>query len=381
MSNSPDFDVIRVLAGRWKTMLVFAVIGAAAGVAYGLLSPNWYAATLTVIPSQRGQDTAAMAIAARIPAAPDRFRTDVQRIQAGLRSSSVADEVIAKFNLQTRYGRSHPEHTRAELWQHCSTTVDRKSGLVSLTCEDKVPQFAKDMTTYFGEVGNKVFGRVSASSAREERTFLEQQVQKARADVDDASRKLRDFQERHKIIDLPEQTKAVISAMAQLKGEMLSKQLELSYLSGFSSRAEASVVQLQQQIAIMESKLKQLENSQMVQAGSSTPTNAGSAAKENFFPNAMNVPELRFELEQLMREQKIRETVFALMTQRFEMAKIDEARDTSTFQILDYPTLPTAKSRPRRTRIAATGVIAGLAASGLWILIPLWIRRRLGGAA
>ena len=72
----------------------------------------------------------------------------------------------------------------------------------------------------------------------------------------------------------------------------------------------------------------------------------GSGSSANFFPNAMSVPELRFELEQLMREQKIEETVFGLMTQRYEMASVDEARDTSTFQILDHPTLPTYRSRP-----------------------------------
>jgi len=58
------------------------------------------------------------------------------------------------------------------------------------------------MTAFFGEVGNRVFGRISASSAREERRFLETQVVKARKDVDEASRKLREFQEKHRVIDL-----------------------------------------------------------------------------------------------------------------------------------------------------------------------------------
>jgi uncharacterized protein involved in exopolysaccharide biosynthesis len=90
----------------------------------------------------------------------------------------------------------------------------------------------------------------------------------------------------------------------------------------------------------------------------------------------MNVPELRFELEQLMREQKIQETVFLLMTQRYEMAKIDEARDTSTFQILDHPTLPTYRSRPKRMKIILYGGIAGLVLACTWILGPVWWRRR-----
>jgi capsule polysaccharide export protein KpsE/RkpR len=239
------------------------------------------------------------------------------------------------------------------------------------------------MASFFGDVGNRVFGRVSASSAREERGFLENQVEKARTDVDLASQALREFQEKHQIVDLPEQSKAVISAMASIKGELISKQLELSYLTGFSSRTESGVVQLQQQISIMEAKLTQLEKAQQRQtqpSGGSADSATGSATRNSeFFPNAMDVPELRFQLEQLVREQKVRETVFSLMTQRFEMAKVDEARDTSTFQILDYPTLPTYRSRPRRTRAVMIGFGVGVAVALAFSLLPIWWRSRNAG--
>ncbi len=373
MSDEPDLVV--TIARRWRTLTITAAIGFAAGVAYALLVTEWYAATLTVVPSQRSQDIAAMSLAAKLPGL-ESFSTDVQRIQAVLTSNSVADEVIRKFDLGRQYGTTHLELAREALHQHCTVGVDRRSSVVWLTCEDPEPQRAMDMAKSFGEVGNRVFGRVSVSSAREERAFLEGQVAKTRRDVDEASRKLREFQEQHKVIDLPEQSKAVISAMAQIKGEMVSKQIELSYLSGFSGQGESSVQQLQQQIKVMEAKLQQLEASQgSTPAGSGSGSSSGSTS--SFFPEAMSVPQLRFELEQLMREQKLQETVFALMTQRFEMARIDEARDTSSFQILDSPTLPTFRSRPRRRQIFMAGVASGLALGAAWILVPLWWRRRV----
>jgi LPS O-antigen subunit length determinant protein (WzzB/FepE family) len=64
------------------------------------------------------------------------------------------------------------------------------------------------------------------------------------------------------------------------------------------------------------------------------------------------------------------------MTQRFEMAKIDEARDTSTFQILDSPTLPTHYSRPSRKRCVIFGFAGGLVIGIAFILVPVWWRRR-----
>jgi len=362
-------------------VVIFVAVGIAAAVSYAFLAPEWFSARLTVVPSDRSDDAMA-GLVAKLPAIGGlggSMAADAQRIQAVLTSHSVSDAVITKYELQHLYGVEHLEKAREELWKHCSTSVDRKSNVVSLSCEDKNPERARDMTAYFGEVGNQVFGRISATSAREERKFLETQVEQARQDVDHASEALRHFQEKHKIIDLTEQSKAVISAMASIKGELLSKQLELSYLRGFASSHEASVVQLQKQIGLMKEQLKELELSR-VHPGNPTPplATAGDAGvdSETFFPGAMTVPELRFELERLYREQKIKETVFALMTQRYEMAKVDEARDTSTFQILDYPTLPTQRARPRRKWIAAFGLAGGLAFASAWILLPVWWRRR-----
>ncbi|MBV8757224.1 MAG: hypothetical protein JO257_08125 [Deltaproteobacteria bacterium] len=372
-TTSAPLDPLGVLAGRWRTILVGFLLGAAAGVAYALLAAPWYRATLTVVPSQRPRDSSALGIVAKLPGGLDSMPTDVQRIQAVLASASVADAVIAKFHLLERYGVSHIEQARETLGKLCTTSVDRQSGVVSLSCEDKVPEQAMQMAAYYGEVGNQVFGRVNASSAREERKFLEAQVDKARSDVDEASRQLRAFQEEHKIIDLPEQSKAVIGAMATMEGELVSKQLELSYLSNFSSRTEASVVQLRQQIAALRSKLQDLEAERASSGVGSAATGSGSAA---FFPGAMNVPSLRFELERLLREQKVKDTVFAMVTQRYEMAKIDEARDTSTFQILDSPTLPTFPSRPRKKRAVALAAGAGAGLACVWIVLPVWWRRR-----
>jgi uncharacterized protein involved in exopolysaccharide biosynthesis len=362
-----DSDLLLVLLRRWRVFAVCTALGIAAAIAYVLLTPPWYEATLTVIQSQRSHESAAMSLAAKLPGAFDAMATDVERIAAVLSSNSVADEVIDKFKLDQRYGKAHREQTRTELWTHCAVRGDRKSGVVALTCEDTDPKLAMDMATYFGEVGNRVFARVSGSSAREEEKFLETQVAKARNDVDEASRKLRDFQQQHRVIDLPEQSKAVISAMAQIKGDLVSKQLELQYLSGFSSSTEANVVQLRQQTEILERKLQQLEQLDAPEAGS------GSA---RFFPNAMEVPDLRLQLEQLVREQKVQETVFAMLTQRYELARVESARDTSTFQILDSPTLPTYRTRPKRVKTCLVGCGAGGAIALAIVLAPVWWRRR-----
>jgi uncharacterized protein involved in exopolysaccharide biosynthesis len=364
-------DLLGLALDRWRTFAITIVLGIGAAIAYLGLADKWYEATLTVVPSRESKASLALNLSSKLPDVLETGSTDVQRIRAVLTSNSVADEVIDKLELAKRYGTPYREVARKKLWSHCRSNLDRKAEVVSLTCEDNDPKFALQMTALFGEVGNRVFGRVSASSAREERQFLEKQVVQARQDVDNASRELREFQEKNKIVDLPEQSKAVISAMASIEGELVSKQLELAYLNSFSSRTEANVVQLQRQIAIMKEKIGELEApSQPAGGGSGSAAIAGE-----FFPGAMTVPALRFELERLLRQQKIKETLLLLITQRFEMARVDEARETSTFQILDHPTLPTYRSRPRPSKVLILGFMAGLVA-GATVVGGSALRRR-----
>jgi tyrosine-protein kinase Etk/Wzc len=354
--KTTDFNLPMILLRRWWAILLCAAIGAGIAALYALSVPDWYRSSISVVPLVPTQDGA---LGSRLPVGVDPLFAAAQRIQAVLTSTSVADEVIEKFALEDRYGLADRDTARAELARHCGTNVDRNSGIIWLSCEDREPRLAKEITAHFGEVGNRVFGRVSASSAREERKFLEAQVKKTRNGVEEASRKLREFQSAHKIIDLSEQSRAVISAMAALKGEILSKQIEISYQGSFAADTESTVTQIRRQIGALTYRLRKLER-----------------ASDDFFPAATAVPGLRFELEQLTREQKIQETLFFAMTQRFETAMVDEARDTSTFQILDHPTQPANPSRPRRMRIAMVGgFLGGVAACVVLALAALWRRQ------
>src|SRR6185312_2436593 len=110
------------LLRRKRLLIAAAILGLAAGLAYGFAAPPWYEATLTVVQTQRSQNTLAMNLAASLPLGLDNVTTDVQRTQAVLTSNSVADEVIDKFNLGDRYGVKYREQMRKALWQHCWST-------------------------------------------------------------------------------------------------------------------------------------------------------------------------------------------------------------------------------------------------------------------
>jgi hypothetical protein len=61
----------------------------------------------------------------------------------------------------------------------------------------------------------------------------------------------------------------------------------------------------------------------------------------------------------LYRETRIQETVYEMLTQEYEIAKIQEAKEIPSVNLLDAPLLPERKSFPPRTVI--TGLGAALA--------------------
>src|ERR1700730_4374632 len=159
--------------------------------------------------------------------------------------------------------------------------------------------------------------------------------------------------------------------MATLKTQEISKQLELSYMTGFSAHDEATASQLRRQIAIMDRKLRSLEEEEegAAVARDALLGEAGTPpkrARPEIFPPALSVPKLRFDLERLIREQKIRQTLYTMLVQRLETAKVNEARDTSTFQILDRTRLRDRKPRPKGAQVLGLGLVLGLLAAVTW---------------
>jgi capsule polysaccharide export protein KpsE/RkpR len=336
---------------------------AVVGLLYAFLAPKWYRSVVTVMPvkSQRGGDLASIlgGEAAGLAAGfldGAAGGADAVRVAAVLQSLAVTDAVIGKFDLRTRYEEKYLETAREALWRHCDVKTLAKPQLVQLSCEDKDPEFVQQLLAYFAEYGNQVFRRVSVTSASEEVRFLERRVAELRQQADDAARRMREFQEQHKIVDLDTQAKAVVSALAALNTQRISKQLELDYQRTFSSRDEPSLRQLQSQIQVMQEQQRNLEDAPAGTSVQAAPVRRGTG----LFPSALEVPKLRAEFENLYRDRRVTEATLVFALERFEAAKANEARDVSTFAVLDPPTLPTRKSRPKRLLIVAMFSLAGL---------------------
>ena len=228
------------------------------------------------------------------------------------------------------------------------------------------------MLVRLAEYGNESFRRVSSGAAEEEVRYLDRNVADLRKKADDAAEKMRQFQETHGIVDLDTQARAVVSSVAAINSQRIAKKMELDYARTYAAGDEASARQLASQLSVMDEQLRILEDPPEKAGIPRAVGGAGRADRRGMFPAALAVPRLRAEYETLYRDRKVAEATLVFALERLEGAKASKARDVSTFQVLDPPTLPERHSSPQRgllvIQLAMLGFVGGIAFE--------WFRRR-----
>jgi hypothetical protein len=136
-------------------------------------------------------------------------------------------------------------------------------------------------------------------------------------------------------------------------------------MRSFATDVNPAYVRLQQEIFGLRHELARTEKNNRAGAG------------DIFVPTG-KVPEAGLEYVRRLRDVKYYETVFELLAKQFEIAKIDEARDTSLVQVLDEAVVPERKSRPHRARIVVVSAILALLAAIVWALMREAFERNRG---
>ena len=276
-----------------------------------------------------------------------------------LGSDTIQDDLIHQFQLMSVYRDSKIEDARKGLSEHTGISADRKSGIISITVTDHDPKRAAAMAQAYVSELNVLVAQLSTSSARRERMFLEGRLQNVKADMDSAEQKFSVFASKNTAIDIPEQGKAMVDAAATLQGQLIAAQAELSGLQQIYTANNVRVRAEQAHVEELQKKLNEV-------AGAGTQTDVES--DNSLYPSIRKLPLLGVTYADLYRQTKIEETVYELLTQQYELAKVQEAKEIPTVKVLDPAMVPTKKSFPPRTAIVALGTMLSLTLAMTWIV-------------
>lgn len=276
-----------------------------------------------------------------------------------LRSRTVQDRLVHRFDLKELYGVRLHEDARKELADRTGIAVDRKSGIISVTVSDRSPQRAAALAGAYIEELDKLVAEVSVSSARRERMFLEDRLKAVKSDLDQASNDFSQFESKNTTIDLKEQGRAMVEAAARLQGELIAAESELHGLKEIYAANNVRVRALEARVRELRDQLNKLGGARDASTEPSQPS---------LYPSIRQLPILGVTYADLYRRTKIQEIVYESLTQQYELAKVQEAKETPTVKILDEPAVPERKSFPPRVLIVLLCGTLGLGGSVLWVL-------------
>lgn len=280
---------------------------------------------------------------------------------AVLESRTVQDRLVDKFDLRTHYRKRYYQDARKKLKSNTDIEEDKKSAVITLSVTDWDPQFAALLVRSYIEEANRVAADLNTSAAHREREFLEQRLKSAKQDLDQASMQLSEFSSKHTMMDVQEQSRTMMDAAARLQGELIASQSELKGLQQIYSDENVRVRSLRARVGELQSQLNKM-------VGSYTSPGAPDAQTGGDYPSIRTLPALGYRYQDLYRQTKIQETIFEFLTQQYEMARVEEAKELPVLRVMDPPNVPEKKNSPIRSLIVGLSVFVALVLGCWWVV-------------
>jgi capsule polysaccharide export protein KpsE/RkpR len=387
--------ILRLLWDQRAFILRWAVRGLIISTIIAILVPNRYTATTRLMPpeNQGGSSIAMLSAVISKTAAPGLggLASDILGSKSSgalymeaLHSRTVEDRVVNRFDLRREYWVRYMEDARKYLDDNTSVSEDRKSGVITVMVTDRNRQRSAAMAQAYVEELNRLMNDVSTSSARRERIFIEQRLATVKQDLHRAAEDFSQFASQNTTLDISSQTKAMVEAGADLQGHLMAAQSELEGLETIYTANNVRVRSLRARVDELRHQLNEMAggNPTAVQAANpaavpGSPASGGQGSSNQIsdmiYPSIRKLPLLGVRWAELYQQTKVQETVYQLLTQEYEMAKIQEAKEIPTIKVMDEAAIPERKSFPPRLGFMILGTVLAAITGAFWVLgVVFW---------
>lgn len=252
-----------------------------------------------------------------------------------LKSDAIKDPLIDRFKLMEVLKTKYRTVAYKRLAAKTRINAGKKDGVLSISVEDKDPRLAADIANAYADELGKLATELNVNKSGKSRAFLESRLAATKADLSKAEDALKQFQSKHKMLDVPVQAKVSINEIAQLQGRLAMMELQLATKRSQFSDSSYEVKSLKAGIANLKNQIARLEGS----------------GNNGAIPSVGSVPQLGQDYIKVLRDFKIQEALVELLTKQYEMAKYSEARDVSPVQVIQVAKVPDRKTKPARSKI------------------------------
>jgi len=382
-------DLFYLLFQKRRQFILTLFIVAVLSAGLSMIVPRWYSASTTLLPpSEDGADFGISSLLSNLPVGGmglglglGTLSDETNMYLAILNSRTVLQSVVDEFNLQQRYKTKTMQETRKALAKRMTIEIN-EDNTISLSIHVRTPYFCRKkdigeasqlsmrIANYFIQELDRVNKKLKLEKAKNNRLFIEKRYKQNLDELASAEEAFQAFQKKYGMISLEEQTKAIITTMAGLKAQIIAKEVQVGAMSLDKAPSHPDVKREEYELEELRqvySDLKRAEDEKVL--------HSQDYKNSDIFIPIGNVPELGMDYLRLFREVKIQEMLQEFLYPQYEQARIQEAKDTPTIQVLDAAAAPELKSKPKRIVMVAVAVLAAFFIMALLIIMNAQLAR------
>ena len=354
-------DLLIVLAKHKRLVLGLPLAAAVVAAIISFLLPNVYTGTTKILPPQQSASVASALLnqlggafggllGGAGVSALGRNPTDLY--VGMLKSRTVADNLISRFELGKSYDEDRLSGTRKRLEEETTIAAGR-DGIITIEVEDRDPKRAADLANAYVDELMKLTKVLAVTEASQRRLFFERQLLQAKDNLTAAEITARQGLQKGGLAQVDAQGRSMIEVTARLRAQVSVKEVQIGAMRTFAAEGNPELQRAQQELEALRRELSRIEGSSPI-AAIGRSGEAGNAGLDNLGR---------------LRDVKYYEFLYELLAKQYELAKIDEAKDAAVVQIMDKAIEPDRRSKPKRTLIVLLSTLVILFASIIFAVI------------
>jgi len=357
---------ILVVLTRYKRLfllLPLVVMVITAGIS--LIMTNVYEANTKLLPPQQSQSGASALLSqlggmASLAGGLSTGKGQTDVYIGMLRSRTVADQLIKRFDLKKNYATESSEKAREKIEKATQITAG-KDGLITISVEDPDQKLVARLANGYVEELIKLSQVLAVTEAQQRRMFFERELETAKNNLAKAEVTLRGALNTRGVISVDVASKSQLETIARVRAEISARQIKLDSMKAFVTETNPEYKRVAEELNSLKSELFKLENGRPDQAG----TNQGGTAAQTGLENI-----------QTLRDVKYYETLYEVLAKQYEAARLDEAKDGNTIQVLDPAIEPERRAKPKRAIMVLLSGVAAIFAA-IFIAFFLEVKARV----
>lgn len=273
------------------------------------------------------------------------------------RTNTTLDELnnIYHFDQKMNLPPNSKSKTRGAILGKLKLSIDEKTSTLNIGFEDINPKFARDVVNSFVEILDRRFSTLGGNKIQTQKAMLEAKLAEVDNSIKELERKVKDFQRIYGVYNMESLVQEQVTILAQLRSELILKDMEIQNYANFSSVDDPVTRRLKSERDNLQKQIDSLER--------------GSGDGKSVIKSQKDLPDIAFKYAELERDLNVQTAIFKLLTQQYEITKLNAEGQDPTFQIIELAEIPDQKSGPSRGKLCAIISLLGFCAIVFYVLL------------